>query len=90
MNSSPPDSAAPQGTAAGVVPRSHLRPRTRRGWVALLLFLGLLLLAEPPMVFVVANRIEPWILGLPFFYAYLLADYVAMIGVLIWAMRRRV
>ena len=69
--------------------RSHLLPRTRQGWVALVLFLGLLALAEPPIVHTLANRIEPWILGLPFLYAYLLAVYSALIGVLIWALRRR-
>lgn len=40
--------------------------------------------AQPPVVHGVANRIEPWILGLPFLFAYLLAVYVALIGVLVW------
>jgi len=69
--------------------RSHLLPRTRDGWVAVLLFLGLFALAEPPFVHSVANRIEPWLLGFPFFYTYLLVVYSALIGVLIWALRRR-
>ena len=69
--------------------RSHLLPRTRQGWVAVVLFLGLLALAEPPIVHSLANRLEPWILGLPFLYAYLMAVYFALIGVLIWALRRR-
>jgi hypothetical protein len=69
--------------------RSHLLPRTRNGWVAAILFLVLLALAEPPIVHGLANRVEPWILGLPFLYAYLLGVYVALIGVLIWAMRRQ-
>jgi len=42
-------------------------------------------LAEPPFVTSWANRIEPWILGMPFLYAYLLMVYVALIGVLLWA-----
>ena len=69
--------------------RSHLLPRTRGGWVAVVLFLGLLALAEPPLVHTVANRIEPWVLGLPFLYVYLLGIYLALIGVLLWVWRRR-
>ena len=68
--------------------RSHLRPRTRAGVIAVLLFLLLLALAEPPVVSSWANRIEPWILGMPFLYAYLLFIYVALIGVLLWAQGR--
>jgi hypothetical protein len=41
-------------------------------------------------VHTVANRISPWLLGLPFLYAYLLIIYIALIGVLIWAQRRGV
>jgi hypothetical protein len=69
--------------------RSHLLPRTRDGWVAVLLFLGLFALVEPPFVHGVANRIDPWLLGFPFLYTYLLVIYVALIGVLVWALRRR-
>jgi hypothetical protein len=65
--------------------RSHYRPRTRRGWIAVLSFLVLLAFSQPPLVFLLANRIEPWVLGLPFLYVYLLVLYVAMIGVLVWA-----
>ena len=65
--------------------RSHYRPRSRRGWVAVIAFLTLLTFTQPPLVFLIANRIDPWILGLPFLYIYLLIIYVAMIGVLIWA-----
>ncbi|MFH1763898.1 MAG: hypothetical protein ABIF09_06880 [Gemmatimonadota bacterium] len=68
--------------------RSHLLPRTRDGWVAVLLFLGLFALVEPPFVHGVANRIEPWLLGFPFLYTYLLVVYLALIGVLVWALRR--
>ncbi len=69
--------------------RSHLWPRTRAGRAAVAAFLALFALAQPPLVFVLANRVRPWVLGLPFLYAYLLAVYVALIGVLIWTARRR-
>ena len=69
-------------------PRSHLLPRTRNGWVATVLFVALMALAQPPVVHGLVNRIEPWVLGMPFLYAYLLVVYVAMIAVLLWAMRK--
>jgi len=68
--------------------RSHYRPRTRAGWLAVVLFLALLSLAEPPIVTSWANRIDPWIFGMPFLYSYLLIVYVALIGVLLWAQSR--
>jgi hypothetical protein len=46
-------------------------------------------LVEPPILFSVANRVEPWILGVPFLYAYLFLVYVALIAVLLWTLRRR-
>lgn len=67
---------------------SHYRPRTRAGWIALIAFLVLLAFTQPPLVYLLANRVRPWLLGLPFLYTYLLALYVALIGVLIWAYRR--
>ena len=70
--------------------RSHLIPRTREGWIAVVAFLGLLALAMPPVTHRLLNRIEPVILGLPFMYAWLLGVYLALIGVLIWAYRRGV
>ena len=74
----------------GPAPRSHYLPRTRPGWIGVVLFVLLFALAEPPVVNTFANRVEPWVLGVPFLYAYLLVVYVALIGVLIWVMRRRV
>ena len=47
-------------------------------------------LTQPPLVFVLANRIEPSWFGVPFLFVYLLALYIALIGVLLWAYRRRV
>ncbi len=75
---------------AGAPGSSHYRPRSRRGWLAVVAFLGLLALTQPPFVHSWANRIEPWLLGFPFLYAYLLIIYSAMIAVLIWAYRRGV
>ncbi len=40
------------------------------------------------MVHGVADRIEPWVLGAPFLFVYLLAVYAAAIGVLLWALRK--
>lgn len=70
--------------------RSHFLPRTRPGWIAALCLLALFALAEPPLVYLVANRTAPWLLGMPFLYAYLLVVYLLMIVVLLWAHRRGV
>lgn len=67
---------------------SHYRPRTREGRIAVALFVILMALAQPPVVHGLADRVEPWLLGLPFLYVYLLAVYTALIGVLLWAMRK--
>lgn len=67
---------------------SHFIPRTRDGWIATIAFVVLLLLAMPPVTHTLLNRVEPWILGLPFFYAVLLGIYTALIGVLLWALKR--
>lgn len=69
--------------------RSHFLPRTRDGWIAVTTFCGLFALTQPPLLYA-ANRITPWVLGLPFLYAYLLLIYCALIAVLIWAKRRGV
>ena len=68
--------------------RSHYLPRTARGWIAVLLFLGLFALTQPPFVYVIANRVEPWLFGVPFLYAYLLIIYCSLIAVLFWARRK--
>lgn len=69
--------------------RSHLWPRTRDGRLAVVAFLALFALTQPPLVYLLANRIRPWIAGLPFLYAYLLVLYVGLIAVLLWVGRRR-
>jgi sterol desaturase/sphingolipid hydroxylase (fatty acid hydroxylase superfamily) len=70
--------------------RSHLLPRTRDGWIATVAFVLIFLLAEPPIVTSVLNRVQPWVLGMPFLYASLLAVYLALIVVLLWTLWRRV
>lgn len=69
--------------------RSHYLPRTRAGWGALVAFLVLFALTQPPVIHGFADRTEPSILGLPFLYAWLLAVYTALILVLLWVLRRR-
>jgi hypothetical protein len=66
--------------------RSHYIPRTTNGRIAIVSFLFLSVLAQPPIVHNVVNRIEPWIFGLPFLYAWLLSVYTALICVLVWAL----
>jgi hypothetical protein len=70
--------------------RSHFVPRTRDGRIATIAFLALFALAMPPVTHTVLNRIEPWVAGLPFLYASLLAVYTGLIVVLSWALRRGV
>jgi hypothetical protein len=70
--------------------RSHWIPRTRDGRIATVAFLVLFALAMPPFTHRVLDRIYPTILGMPFLYAVLLFIYIALIGVLIWALRRGV
>ena len=71
-------------------PRSHYLPRTRAGWTTTVLLLVCMALSQPPAVHGLVNRIEPWILGTPFLFVYLLGVYVATIAVLIWTMLRKV
>jgi hypothetical protein len=71
-------------------PRSHFLPRTRSGRLATVAFLLAMALAQPPIVHGLVNRIEPWILGMPFLFAYLLVAYSIGIAVLVWALRKGV
>lgn len=70
--------------------RSHFIPRTRAGRIATIAFLTAMFLGQPPVVHGLMNRIEPWILGMPFLFLYLLVVYVLGIAVLIWAERKGV
>lgn len=72
------------------IPRSHFLPRTRNGRIATIAFIVAMALAQPPIVHGLVNRIEPWVLGMPFLFAYLLAAYLIGIAVLIWAYRKGV
>ncbi|MCE2423473.1 MAG: hypothetical protein J4G03_09275 [Gemmatimonadetes bacterium] len=68
--------------------RSHYVPRSPAGRIAVIAFVALFAFTQPPLVFLLANRIEPWIAGMPFFFVYLLVLYFLLIGVLVWARRR--
>ena len=70
--------------------QNHYLPRSFKGRVAVGLFLLFFLLSQPPLVFWLANRIEPVLLGMPFLYLFLLVDYFILIGILIWARRKGV
>ena len=72
------------------VRRSHYLPRTRAGRIATAAFLAAMALAQPPIVHGLMNRTEPWVLGMPFLFAYLFGAYCLMIAVLVWALRRRI
>lgn len=66
---------------------SHWRPRTAAGRRAVGGFVVALLLAQPPVVWLLANRIEPTVLGLPFLYAWLLGVYLVLVVILLRAWR---
>ena len=71
--------------------RSHYVPRSAAGWIAAIMFLALMALAQPPIVFWVDRRFAgAWLLGLPVLCVYLSVIYFALIGVLLWALRKRV
>ncbi len=88
VQESGPTSEPPE--AAGEYPRfaPHLWPRTRGGRIAVLAFLGLFALTQPPLVYWIGNRIEPRLVGLPFLFWYLLLIYLGLIAVLLWARMR--
>ena len=58
--------------------QSHYIPRTRNGRLAVASFVFLFVFTQ-----------EPWIGGVPFLYAYLLAFNWLLIGVLLWARKHR-
>lgn len=67
---------------------SHLWPRTTVGRAFVVAFLALFAFTEPPLLFLLGNRIEPRLAGLPFLYVYLLVLYALLVALLVWARRR--
>ncbi len=67
--------------------KSHFVPRSRTGKRVVLIILCLYLIIQWPIL-QLANRIEPFIFGIPFLYFYLLVIYLAIISVMIYACRR--
>jgi hypothetical protein len=70
------------------LPPSHLTPRTREGWIATVVYLAIFALAMPPVTHAVLDRPDTWVAGVPLFFAALLVIYSALIGVLVWALRK--
>ena len=68
--------------------RSHYVPRTAAGRLAVGAFVALFAFTQPPLVYWIANRVEPRVAGVPFLYSYLFVFYIALIAVLIWARRK--
>lgn len=73
-----------------IPPKSHFRPRTREGWTATVAFVVLFLLAMPPLTHAVWDRPGSWIAGWPAFFVVLFLIYCALVGVLVWALRKGV
>lgn len=71
-------------------PRSHFVPRTREGRIATAAFVALFLLVMPPLTHLVWDRPDAWIAGWPFFFVVLFLIYCALVGVLVWTLRRGV
>ncbi len=69
-------------------PTTHLLPRTPAGWTATIAFVGIFLLAMPPVTHRLLDRPENWVFGVPFFFFALLVVYTVLIGVLIWTYRK--
>ena len=94
----PPDEPRPPGrplstadrasSDAGGRPEGHLIPRTREGRIATLAYLALFLLAMPPFTHVLWDRPGAWVAGWPFFFVALFSIYSALVGVLVWALRK--
>ena len=71
-------------------PRSHFVPRTREGRLATAAFVALFLLAMPPVTHALWDRPDRWIAGWPFFFVVLFLVYSALVGVLVWTLRKDV
>ena len=64
--------------------KNHLIPRSRKGKLVTLTVLCLYLLIQWPIL-QFANRMEPFVLGMPFLYVYLLFIYCCIIAVMVYA-----
>ncbi len=69
-------------------PPSHYVARSVTGRIITWSFLGLFVFTQPPLVFLIGNRIEPSFSGIPFLYLYLLVLYCLLLVVLLAAQRR--
>lgn len=65
--------------------KTHLLPRTTEGWIATIAFLGVFLLAMPPVTHRVLDQPDRWLFGVPVFFLSLLVIYAVLIGVLVFA-----
>ncbi len=70
--------------------RSHFLPRTGAGRVAVVVYVGLFVLAMPPVTHALLDRPDQWVGGVPFFFVSLFVIYTSLIGVLVWAHRKRI
>ena len=71
--------------------RNHYLPRTSTGKKVVLAFVLSIILSQPPVVFMIDEKFQgDWLLGFPFLYSYLTIIYFSQIGILIWALRRKV
>ncbi len=75
---------AARSLSPGEIVAPPMKNRTKLRRIGLVAFTALFLLGQPPIVHGLANRIDPWFLGMPFLYWYLLSVYAGMIGVLLW------
>lgn len=73
-----------------IPPPSHFRPRTREGRIAVFAFVALFALCMPPVTHLVWDRPGEWIAGWPAFFVVLFLIYSALVGVLLWTLRKEV
>lgn len=83
-----PERQSQEGQGRATPLRSHWRPRTGAGLFAVVTFLVLMAFAQPPAVYLLANKIQPVVFGMPYLYVYLSVAYIGMIVVLLWSLRR--
>ncbi len=75
---------------ARIPPPSHFWPRTREGRIAVGAFVVLFALCMPPFTHTVWDRPDAWIGGWPSFLVVLFLIYSALVGVLVWTLRKGV